>query len=364
MMNVKRKSIYFCTALSLWINASWCFAQSSPKMTPIGKQLNQIIKNEYSSLAASINHLVNDGPSPKSLERFSDSDKTLYIQMITRLKKVNLRAEGTKHSIFLTFDGGTTTLELVDLMSNQYKVNGKIFQFKPDLSFEKNLENAVGLFYNKENRILWFEKLLPIKEAHAFAFLAIPIWALVAGGSVAVATDTIVSSSANDIKNSLNPDVRLKIQELEEKFEKRANQCESDLGRLYSGDRAIIQGNDSVKMVASLIEGLGAELEDTWFDGDGKKQIDYDDLGCEAYDGKEGMSTGQVFGVIPGSWNGQVVKPLCNAQKRLNDCFAHIEEIMRDKDIAISDIQKNRSIDRAYDGLLEEYQDLSGSINQ
>ncbi len=357
---------YLYIVTSLWLNSmSSVLAQPSPKMTPIGKQLNQIIRSEYESLAENINQLVEKGAREQYLSRFSKEDKLLYQQMIARLKEVNLRASGSKHSIFLTFNGGTTTLELIDLLSNQYKVNGKVFQFKPSESFEKNLENAVALFHSKKDqKTSWLERILPGDDAHAFAFLAVPVWALIAGGSVAVATDTIVSSSANDIQNSLNPRVRERIQELEAKFKKRADQCESDLGRLYSGDRAIIQGNSSVKMVATLIDGLGAELEDTWFDGDGKKQIDYDDLGCEAYDGKEGIKSGQVFGIVPGTWNGKIVAPLCSAQKRLNDCFSDIEEIMRDKDIAISDIQKGRSSEAAYDGLLQEYQELSGTINQ
>ncbi len=368
MENLNRKLRCFIFSLSLWFNGI-AFAVDSTvhSGTPIGKELNRIIISHYASLAKGVNKLVQNGPTDAYLKRFSEEDKQVYKELVKRLKEAKVVARAQKHGLILTYSGGSTTLELVDLLSNQYKVNGRAFHFDVEGSFSANLESAVELFYKKgetPKTTLLLEKLFFIEEAQAFAFLAIPIWALVAGGSVAVATDTIVSASANDISNSLDPKVRQKIQDLQEKFKRRADQCEADLGRTYSGDRAIIQGNSSVQMVATLIEELGAELEDSWFDGDGKEQIDYDELGCEAYHGKEGMRTDQLFGIVPGGWHGKVVQPLCHEQERLNKCFESIEEVMRDKDISINDVQKGRVPAPSYKGLVDEYKDLSGVINQ
>ncbi len=364
-MTIQAKYLkYIIVSLSLWMNSITLVHAGSREGTPIGKELNKIINSHYGSLAKSINKLIKYGAKDSYLKRFSDEDKLVYKELIIKLRAAKLVAKGEKHSLVLKYTGGSTSLELVDLLSNQYKVNGRSFHFSTEASFSENLERAVGLFQEKKKKTstTFIERLFFIEEAHAFAFLAVPIWALIAGGSVAVATDTIVSSSANDISNSLNPDIRMKIQKLEAKFKERANQCEADLGRLYSGDRAVIQGNSSVKIVATLIEELGAELEDTWFDGDGKEQINYNKLGCVAYHGKDGMRTDQVFGIIPGGWHGKVVKPLCHEQERLNKCFENIEDIMRDKDIAINDIQKDRSSAPSYEGLIDEYKDLSGVI--
>lgn len=358
------KNLMLCTCL--WFNANVQTFAGQHLSTPIGKELNKVITSHYGPLAKSINSIINNGPTDAHLSRFNEEDRRIYKELIIKLRKAQVEARADKHALVLTYTGGSTTIELIDLLSNQYKVNGRTFQFDTTVSFSKNLENAVAIFHTnkKSSKTTLLEKVLFIEQAHAFAFLAIPIWALIAGGSVAVATDTIVSSSANDISNSLSPEVRKKIEELEKKFKDRANQCEADLGRIYSGDRAIIQGNDSVKMVATLIEELGAELEDSWFDGDGKEQINYDKLGCEAYHGKEGMRTDQVIGIIPGGWHGRIVEPLCGEQERLNKCFENIEDIMRDKEIAINDIQKGKTSAPVYKGLVDEYKDLSGVINQ
>lgn len=117
-------------------------------------------------------------------------------------------------------------------------------------------------------------------------------------------------------------------------------------------------------MVGALIEGLGAELEDSWLDGDGKEEIDYSKFGCEAYNGVEGISNDQMIGLW-GNFNphGQVLRGLCQNQDRLNKCFASTEEVMRENDVRVNDLSGPDRIG-PYDGLVDDYRELQNATSR
>lgn len=346
-------------SLSLIVSTT---AWSKEKTPPAGKRLNQIVEKHYPAIAKVLNRIMVDPKEKENyLNRFKAEDRS-YIeeQVLGTLVKGKALFLARKDHILLKSNFDDIKIELVDYISLQYRVNGTLFKIDPKKSI---IENSNMLFEaiskGKAQKKTVFERILFIEDAHAVFFVPF-IWAGMAIAGSTFMTD-LVSGMYNDINNNLS-NMHGEIEALTETFKSRADRCEGDLARLKTSPREEITGNSSVVMVARLVEGLNADLNDTFLDGDGKDEIDYDDLGCDAYDGeRDGIHTGTIVGI----WGaivdarGSIARPLCNQQERLNDCLSEVNEVINDNGITINDIPRHNPIGE-YDGLVEEYQILSG----
>lgn len=344
------------------VSASASKGQEKNK-TPVGLKLNKIINDHLHAFTKHMNRQIKSGPSEKDLKRFSEEDKRIYKAMLIGLKRHKAHFTVKDKKVILRTIDQQSVITLVDYLNQKYEVDGKLYTFDPKKSFKANLISAGNLLHKRSV----FQKLLLIEDAHALLpLLAIPGWAwLSAAGATGVSffADTAVSAGMNDISNS-HPKMRLKIQELTRVYAERANTCEADLAQARVSTGSSLTGNNTIRMVGALIEGLGAELEDSWLDGDGKEEIDYSKFGCEAYNGVEGISNDQMIGLW-GNINphGQVLRGLCENQDRLNKCFASTEEVMRENDVRVNDLSGPDRIG-PYDGLVDDYRELQNATSR
>ena len=356
-----RIRLYFSLLFSLFLMSN--SIAKKEKNTPVGVKLNKIINDNLSSLTNHMNKLIKSGPSENDLKKFAEDDKRIYKALIEGMKARNIRFEHHGDEVWVLSVEGKSTMKLVDYINGKFLVDGKKYKFDSRKSFKENLINAGNLFH----KLTVFNAFFFIEDAHAFLpLLAIPGWAWLTAGAAGAVTffgDTTVSAGLNDI-NNVHPEVKLRITELEKQYLDRANTCEADLAHARVSKGAELEGNNTIRMVGALIEGLGAELEDSFFDLDGKKEINYDDFGCEAYDGVDGIRNRQAVGVWSGfSPHGGALKNLCDNQERLNSCFKETEEVMKENAISVNDLPGPDRIG-PYDGLLEDYVDIHNATSR
>lgn len=331
--------------------------------TPVGQKLNKIINQNLHSFSAHMNKLLEKGASDNDLKRFAEDDKRIFKALIEGMKHRNIRFEHHGEEVWVFSPEGKSIMKLVDFINGKFLIDGKNYVYDSRKSFKENLINAGNLFHKTSV----FNALFFIEDAHAILpLLAIPGWVWLsasAAGAVSFFADSVVSSGLNDIHN-VHPDVKLRISELENQYKQRADTCEADLTQARVSTGTSLSGNNTIRMVAALIEGLGAELEDTLFDMDGKKEIDYDDFGCEAYDGVDGIRNRQAIGIWSNlSPTGGALKNLCEYQERLNRCFEETEEVMKENAISINDLPGPDRIG-PYDGLLEDYIEIQNASSR
>lgn len=331
--------------------------------------MNSILRDVMPEFAKELNKRVHDKSTREKYLASLPEKKRLEFkeELIEPLLKNNIKVSSKNGALFTQLDGKLIKLELVDFISQKYKVNGVSFVIDPYKSLDENLQNIAHKLekvVSIEKPRSLIEKVLFIQEAHALAFM-VPIMV----GSLAISAATLmydsVSGYYNNINNGLNG-ANEKIKELIASYKERANKCESDLTVIRSSSsKNNITGNSSVVALARLVEGLDAELEDKMFDFSGKSEIDFDGLGCEAYNSeRDGIFTGSVFGIWEGvvDVNGSIVTPLCDEQERLNDCLKDVNEVVNDKEISINDIPRHdpRGV---YEGLVDQYRVLNGNSN-
>lgn len=340
-------------------------AASKQKKVPVGVKLNKIIIDHFEHFAEFMNARIENGVSDKDLKRYGPEDQKIYAALIEGLKRRKGRFVAVKDTLVFYSIDGKSTVKLVDYINGKYLIDGKAYTFKKGSSFKENLIAAGELFHKRATSLF---NLFIMDEAHAvLPLLIIPGWAWVsaaAAGAVTFAADTTVSAGANDIANN-HPNVRLKIQELTDTYRERADVCEADLAQAQAAQtQTRLASNNTVRMVGALIDGLGAELEDTFMDFDGKEELNYDDFGCQAHDGRDGIRNRQLVGLFSGfEPHGEILRGLCDHQERLNNCFSSTEEVMRENAIRINDLPGPDRIG-PYDGLLEDYIEMQDATSR
>lgn len=331
-------------------------ADKGTKKIPVGIKLNEVINSFLPKFVKDMNSSITEGPSEKTLKRMGPEDQRIFKALMDGLKQRKARFVAVGNKIEFYSSDGKSTIQLVDYINSKFSVDGKVYSYKKGQSFKANLI-AAGELYHKKTSSLF--NLLIMDEAYALLpLLAIPGWVWLTGaaaGGVTFFADTAVSAGMNDISNA-HPEVRLKITELTETYKERADVCEADLAQAQaSATQTRLVSNNTVRMVGALIDGLGAELEHSFLDGNGKRELDYSKFGCEAHDGANGISNRQFIGLWSGfTPQGEILRSLCDHQERLNNCFASTEEVMRENEIRINDLPGPDRIG-PYDGLLEDY---------
>ncbi len=338
-------------------------ARTIRKEVPAALKLNKILHERLGTFGQLLNDAINkDGPEEtlkKIGEHHKEEDRIAYLKVLQELKKQRVIIRTSKKGFVVVAGGEKLAVEVVDYISHKMLINGKSFQYKISLGFERNykeVEKVLGIRANAKGKTS-FHTFLGFFISDALAFVPIVI---AAAGAVALIGDAVASPAANDIANRANHKVYDKIQDLKTQYEKRANDCESDLAHSYGMGKSELSGLSSVKTVGNLITELDAELYNEWFNG--KSQIDYDDYSCKAYDGVEGIRNTKIIGIVS-LGPGEVLKDLCHHQDRLNSCFSEIEEVMRKNNVQVNDVAGPDTLGPVND-IVEEYRMLHEAQNQ
>lgn len=351
---------YLLFVSSVTTSATAVYAETGPKV-PVAVQINKIVIKAYPTIAKAMNDLIKNGASDNDLKRFkSEEDKKLFKAVFEGLKIQKAKFIAQEQFIKFYSSDGTATLKVVDYINQKFSVNGVTFRYDMTTSFKDNLLRIDKLLTPKT--VLDY---IPFVDSAYAVLPLLGIGLIVSGVGAAVTgySDTVVSAGLNDTANGLNREITERINELERQYEQRANTCEADLAQARTQSGSGLTGNNTIRMVGALIEGLGAELNHHWLDMNDKKEIDYSQYGCEMYDGQDGIRNRRLLGVWNVRPHGDLLRGLCDHQDRLNACFKATEEVMRENDVRVNDLAGPDRIG-PYDGLIEDYVELGGASSR
>jgi|GEM_PF-3464171 len=264
----------------------------------------------------------------------NEKDAAQLTEVITALRKHKAQITYKDNAFYLFVGRSKMKIKMVDFISKTFTVNGEAYRLTNKKSLEEHSRELI--FLTRKKTVMDYIPF--IESAHAILPLAFAIPAIIAAAGSGAVMDFTLGNAANDLENmSFNNRVenKEKVAELEDIYEKRADECEADLGGIATntGGRSMTT-YQSVRVVADLHNALDAELYEKWFNG--KTRIDYEELGCEKVAEDEGFSIGSVTGFFRSE--GGFLRKLCGLQDRLNNCLQEVEEKMREENIQVNDV--------------------------